>query len=90
VGLESLDISAARLKEIGLEGFASPVKVTCDDHSGAHAVYVQQWDGAKWVKASDWIAPLKDKVRPLLEKDAADYTSKNAPWPARAEACPKS
>lgn len=90
MGLEALDISAARLKEMGMEGFASPVKVTCDDHSGAHSVYMQQWDGAKWVKASDWMTPMKDKVRPLLEKDAADYTAKNAPWPARAEACPKS
>jgi branched-chain amino acid transport system substrate-binding protein len=87
-GLEALNITAERLKEIGLEGFAAPVKVTCDDHSGAHAVYVQQWDGAKWVKASDWITPLKEKVRPLLEKDAADYAAKNAPWPARSEACP--
>ena len=86
-GLESLDIDAARIKEMGLEGFMTPVKVTCDDHSGSNAAYVQQWDGAKWVKVSDWMEPMKDKVRPLLVADAAAYAAKNAPWPARTEAC---
>ncbi len=86
-GLESLDIDAARIKEMGLEGFMTPVKVTCDDHSGSNAAYVQQWDGAKWVKVSDWMDPMKDKVRPLLVADAAAYAAKNAPWPARTEAC---
>ncbi|MDK9696661.1 MAG: ABC transporter substrate-binding protein [Siculibacillus sp.] len=86
-GLESLDIDAARIKEMGLEGFMTPVKVTCDDHSGSNAVYVQQWDGAKWVKVSDWMEPMKDKVRPLLVADAAEYAKKNAPWPVRTEPC---
>ena len=86
-GLESLDIDAARIKEMGLEGFMTPIKVTCDDHSGSNAAYVQQWDGAKWVKVSDWMEPMKDKVRPLLVADAAAYAAKNAPWPARTEAC---
>ena len=88
-GLESLSIDAARIKEMGLDGFMAPLHVTCDDHSGAHAVYVQQWDGAKWIKASDWIEPMKDKVRPMLAADAKAYADKNAPWPARTEACAK-
>ena len=77
-GFETLDITEARWKEIGLEGFAAPVKVTCEDHNGHHAAYMQQWDGTKWVKVSDWIAPMKDKVRPLLEAAAKDYVSKDA------------
>jgi len=89
-GLESLQITAARWKELGLDGFAAPFQVTCDDHNGHNSAYVQQWDGAKWVKVSDWIAPMKDKVMPLVEKAAADYVSKNAGWPKRTEACDKS
>jgi len=89
-GLETLQISAERWKEIGLPGFAAPIDVTCDDHNGHHSAYVQQWDGTKWVKVSDWIAPMKDKVIPLLDKAAADYVSKNAGWPKRTEACDKS
>ncbi|MEH0070367.1 ABC transporter substrate-binding protein [Pannonibacter sp. Pt2-lr] len=88
IGLESLNITAERLEEIGLAGFAHPMKVTCEDHAGSHPVYIQEWDGTKWVKASDWIEPMKDVVRPLLEAAAKEYTEKNAPWPARTEPCP--
>ena len=89
-GLETLQISPARWKEIGLGGFASPVSVSCTDHNGHHAAYVQQWDGTKWVKVSDWIDPMKDKVMPLIDKAAADYVKANAGWPKRTEACDKS
>jgi branched-chain amino acid transport system substrate-binding protein len=89
-GLETLNITAARWKEIGLPEFGSPLTgVSCTDHNGHQSAYIQQWDGAKWVKVSDWIAPMKDKVRPLLEAAAADYVSKNQPWPKRTEPCDK-
>ncbi|HEX9323005.1 MAG TPA: ABC transporter substrate-binding protein [Xanthobacteraceae bacterium] len=89
-GLETLQITAARWKAIGLDGFGPPIDVTCDDHNGHHAAYVQQWDGTKWVKISDWIPPMKDKVIPLLDAAAKDYVTKNQPWPKRTEACDKS
>jgi branched-chain amino acid transport system substrate-binding protein len=89
-GLESLKITASRWKELGLADFAAPVAVSCDDHNGHHSAYMQQWDGAKWVKVSDWIAPMKDKVMPLLDAAAQDYVTKNQPWPKRTEACDKS
>jgi branched-chain amino acid transport system substrate-binding protein len=89
-GFESLKISAARWKELGLDGFAGPIGVSCTDHNGHHAAYVQQWDGTKWVKISDWITPMKDKVQPLLDAAAKDYVTKNQPWPKRTEACDKS
>ena len=90
-GFESIKITAARWKELGLEEFGAPVvNVSCSDHNGHHSAYMQQWDGTKWVKHSDWIAPMKDKVRPMLEAAAKDYVSKNQPWPARTEPCDKS
>jgi len=89
-GLETLQITPARWKEIGLPGFAAPIDVTCSDHNGHGSAYVQQWDGAKWVKVSDWIAPMKDKVVPLTDQAAADYVKQNAGWPKRTEACDKS
>lgn len=88
-GLEALNITDARLKEMGMAGFAAPLKLTCADHSGGNKVFVHQWDGAKWVKASDWIAPQRDVVRPMLEAAAADYAKANAGWPQRTEACEK-
>ncbi len=89
-GLETLNINEARLKEIGADGFAAPMKVACDDHNGHNAAYMAKWDGTKWVKGSDWIEPLKSKVRPLIESAAKDYAGANAGWPKRTEPCDKS
>lgn len=86
-GLESMNLSAERLKEIGLDGFTNPIQVTCKNHSGGHPVYIQEWDGKGWKRASDDITPMAEVVGPLLDKAAAEYTTKNAPWPKRTEAC---
>ena len=86
-GLETLKITEARWKEIGLPGFGAPTHVTCQDHSGHSLVYVQQWNGSKWVKASDWTAPETSKVLPLVYEAAKDYVTKNQPWPKRTEKC---
>ena len=85
-GLETLQISAKRWKQIGLPGFA-PVHISCQDHDGHGLVYVQQWNGHAWVKVSDWISPVKEKVLPLIINAAEDYVSKNQPWPKRTEPC---
>ena len=86
-GLETLNVTDARWKELGFEGFAAPVKVTCGDHNGHHKAFIAEWDGSKWVKASDWISPLKDEVRPLIEAAAKEYTDKAGNWPKRSETC---
>jgi branched-chain amino acid transport system substrate-binding protein len=89
-GLETLRLTAARLKEIGLEGFSAPITgVSCADHNGHGSAFMQQWDGKKWVKVSDWITPMKDKVKPLLKQAADDYVSKATGWPKRTEPCDK-
>ena len=86
-GLETLNITQARLKEIGADGFAAPMKVSCDDHSGHNAAYMAKWDGTKWTKGSDWIEPIKAKVRPLIESSAKEYATANSGWPKRTEKC---
>jgi branched-chain amino acid transport system substrate-binding protein len=89
-GLETLHVTDARLKELGLAGFAAPITgVNCSDHNGHGSAFMQQWDGKKWVKISNWITPMKDVVRPLLEKAAADYVAKATGWPKRTEKCDK-
>jgi amino acid/amide ABC transporter substrate-binding protein, HAAT family (TC 3.A.1.4.-) len=65
------------------------VKVSCTDHNGHNKVFISQWDGTKYVKGSDWIEPLKNIVRPLIEEAAKDYEAKNTGWPKRTEACDK-
>ena len=80
-GLENLNITADRLKEMGMEGFMPPIQVSCADHEGNHPVRIQQWDGQKWTFISDWIQPMKDVVRPLIEKSAAAYAQEKGITP---------
>ena len=89
-GFESLKITDARWKELGLPGFAAPIHLGCSDHNGHNLISVVQWDGAKWTKTSETLEPIKDKVMPLIESAAADYVKANAGWPKRSEACDKS
>ena len=86
-GFESLDISAQRLKEIGLDGFTEPLRLTCEDHNGHRPTYIQQWHGTQWLKISGQILPMKSRLEPLLDAAVREYTAANAPWPARTEPC---
>lgn len=76
-GLENLDLTLERLKEVGMENFTKPVKVSCIDHETGGPVIIQQWDGTKWSFVSDWIPPIRDVVRPMIEKAAAEYAAEN-------------
>ncbi|MCH8998899.1 MAG: ABC transporter substrate-binding protein [Proteobacteria bacterium] len=76
-GLENLDLTEARLKELGLEGFTRPVKVSCVDHETGGPIIIQQWDGKKWSMVSDWIPTMRDIVRPMIEEAAAAYAKEN-------------
>jgi branched-chain amino acid transport system substrate-binding protein len=88
-GLETLNIDDARLKDLGMEHFTEPLILSCADHNGHLPTFIQRWNGSAFVQSSDWIAPLTEKVEPLLEADAKAYAQKNAPWPVRTEACDK-
>ena len=89
-GLEALNITDARWTELGLPGFAAPIHLSCADHNGHNGIFLVEWDGTKWTKASGWIEPIKDKVLPLIDSAADAYVKANAGWPKRSEACDKS
>ncbi len=76
-GLENLELTTARLAELGLADFARPIKITCEDHEGNGPVYIQQWNGRTWDKVSDWITPMREVVRAQIEKAAAEYAKEN-------------
>ena len=76
-GLENLNLTAEKLAKLGLKDFTRPIKITCADHEGSGPVIFQQWDGAKWKIVSDWFTPMRDIVRPMIEKAAADYAKEH-------------
>jgi branched-chain amino acid transport system substrate-binding protein len=88
-GMESINLDAARLKELGLDGFTGPIALSCADHNGHRPAFMQEWDGAKWVKVTEPIEPMTDRVKPLLDAAAKDYAEKNTGWPKRTETCDK-
>ena len=76
-GLEHLSLSEKRLEELGMKGFAHPLKVTCEDHEGGGGpVRFEQWDGKMWNTVSDWIPTMRDVIRPKIEAVAAEEGKK--------------
>jgi len=80
-GFEHLDITQARIDEVGMTGLLSPVKISCADHEGGGSAVVQQWDGAKWTAITDFIAPRRDALRPAYEESAAQYAKEKGITP---------
>ena len=86
-GIEHLNITEKRLKELGAVGLMPPIKVSCFDHEGSGLVKFQQWDGAKWKVLTDWMEPDRALVRAKVEADAAQYAKEKGITPRD---CPKS
>jgi branched-chain amino acid transport system substrate-binding protein len=75
-GFENLNLTDKRLEELGMKGFTHAVKVTCEDHEGNGPVLFEQWDGKKWSIVSEWVAPMRDVVRPKIEAAAVEEGKK--------------
>ncbi len=76
-GFENLDLNNTRLRELGLSGMLPPIKVSCEDHETSGPVMFQQWDGKRWKFVSDWMPPMREIVRPMIEAAAAAYAKEN-------------
>ncbi|MEL6607659.1 MAG: ABC transporter substrate-binding protein [Pseudomonadota bacterium] len=79
-GLENLNITDARLEELGMSGMVPAFSTSCANHTGHAGGWMLQWDGEKFVKASDQLTPRVDAYAGLLADSAADYAAANAPW----------
>ncbi len=84
-GLENLDLSEAKLKELGAEGMLVPFKTACNNHTGHGGGWMLEWDGAKFNKVSDLLKPDTAMIEPLEQAEAKKYADANAPWPMNDE-----
>ncbi len=80
-GMEHLNITEERIKEIGAEGLMQPMRNTCKDHEGGGLVFFQRWDGKKWVMTGEVITPMKEFVREKIEQSAAKYAKEKGITP---------
>ncbi len=72
-GYEHLNLTEARLHELGITGMIPPVQLTPEDHGGVSSAYFQRWDGQKWVRIPGLWQPYADLVRAQIAKSAAEY-----------------
>jgi branched-chain amino acid transport system substrate-binding protein len=71
--LEHLDITDARLQELGAQGLMPPIKTTPEDHGGVSGAYFQRWDGRAWQRIPGFWQPDADLVWQLVRESAARY-----------------
>lgn len=83
-GFEALNLSPARLKELGIEGMLPPFQLSCADHEGAGVVKIMQWDGAKWNTVTpDWVSSDRKMIREMVEESAAKYATEQKITPRK-------
>lgn len=75
---ETLHLTEERLESLGAKGIITPIQITCENHEGVDGkVIIQEWDGEKWTPISDWIEPMRELTRPMIEEAAASYAEEN-------------
>jgi branched-chain amino acid transport system substrate-binding protein len=74
-GLEHLDLSEARIKELGAAGMFPPIKTSCLDHEGSGMVRFQQWDGKAFKPLTPFMQGDKALVRKMVDESAAKYAA---------------
>ncbi len=75
-GMENLNLTAERIKELGFDGMLLPLKFSCADHEGGAAkAKVHQWDGKAWKVISDWYTADNAVIGPMIKETATKYAA---------------
>ena len=83
-GFEALNLTPARLKELGIEGMLPSFKLSCSDHEGAGVVKMIQWDGTKWNTVTpDWVSSDRKMIKEMVTESAAKYAAEQKITPRK-------
>jgi branched-chain amino acid transport system substrate-binding protein len=74
-GFEHLNLTEARIKEIGAPGLFPPIRTSCSDHEGSGMVKFQRWEGNGFKQVTPFMAGDRDLVRKMVEEAAGKYAS---------------
>src|SRR5678816_4911571 len=72
-GLEHLNLTEARIKELGAAGLFPPIKTSCADHEGSGMVKFQQWTGTEFKQVTPFMAGDRALTRKMAEEQAGKY-----------------
>lgn len=78
-GMAALNITNARMEELGMAAIGPEFSVSCQDHGGNGLGIVQQWNAIDktWVALTDYIAPDDSVTGPLIKEDSAAFAAEN-------------
>ena len=78
-GMEALELTAARMEELGMAGVGPEFSVSCQDHGGTGLGIVQQWDASAgaWTALTDYISPDDAVTLPLIAEDSMAFAAEN-------------
>ena len=78
-GMEALEMTEAKMAELGLPNFGPEFAVSCSNHGGDALVGVTQWNAADktWSLISDFKPTDGDIINPLIAEDSAAYADEN-------------
>ena len=79
--LDRLDLTAARIYELGAAGMMDPIKLSCADHAGQGRAKMTQWDGSSWQNITDFIEPNDELLWDLYKTSAAKYAAEKGITP---------
>ncbi|EPX77880.1 ABC transporter substrate-binding protein [Litoreibacter arenae] len=78
-GMEALEMTEAKMEEIGLPGFGPEFKVSCENHGGNGLGAVAQWDYAakEWKLITGYEGSDQDVIQPLVDEDSAAFAAES-------------
>ena len=76
-GMEALEMTNARMEELGMPMIGPEFAVSCEDHGGSGMATLQEWNGSEWVTLTDFVAPDDSVITPLVMEDSAQYAAEN-------------
>ncbi len=78
-GMEALELTNARMAELGMANIGPEFGVSCQDHGGTGLGIVQEWDAAagQWNALTDYIAPDDAVTQPLIMEDSAAFAAES-------------
>jgi branched-chain amino acid transport system substrate-binding protein len=83
-GYEAINLTEARLAELGVPNMLSPFAFSCANHEGSGKFALMQWDGKKFASVRPFTISLDTPfIREILEESAAKFASENKITPKK-------